>query len=313
MPAAFAPGIIPERLRQRAQVLAQLRQFMAERGVLEAEVPCLGRTGVTDVHIEPLTTGVGADLRYLQTSPEFYLKRLLAAGSGPVYALGPAFRAEVHGRQHRCEFTLLEWYQLGLDHRQLSAEVAALVQRLAPDTAVHSVSYAEAFEAALGFDPHEATAAQLAAAATERLDFNTPLDSPSDYLDLLFSHCVQPGLLEPTLVLDYPVCQAALARLGTDGAGHAVAHRFELYWAGLELANGYFELRDAAEQRRRFTADNAERRRRGLPERPVDEALLAALEAGLPECSGVALGVDRLLMALWQEPDIARVRAFAES
>lgn len=289
-----------------------MRSFMADRGVWEAGVPCLGRAGVTDVHIEALTLQLDGATAYLQTSPEFFLKRLLAAGSGAVYYLGPAFRKDQRGRQHRREFTLLEWYRPELSYTELAAEVGALVTTLAPSVSVSSATYGELFKAATGVDPHTASEAELRQLACDELDFRTPLDSPSDYLDLLFSHLVQPALGEPTLVRDYPACQCALARLTRNADGILVAERFELYWRGLELANGYGELCDPVEQRARFQRDRRERQRRGLPDVPPDEHLLAALQAGLPACSGVALGVERLLMALWDEPDIAHTMSFAD-
>lgn len=308
----FRPTAPLEHLRQRAQVLARLRAFMAERGVWEATVPCLGRAGVTDVHLDALTLEAAGATHYLQTSPEFFLKRLLAAGSGAVYYLGPAFRKDERGRQHRFEFTMLEWYRPGLSYTELAAEVGELVAMLAPGAVVATHTYGELFEAAVGIDPHTATLESLQQLARTRLHFTSPLAAPSDYLDLLFSHLVQPELLAPTLVLDYPACQCALARLTRNSAGAPVAERFELYWRGLELANGYGELCDPVEQRARFERDRRERQQRGLPDIQADTNFLAALEAGLPDCSGVALGVERLMMALWELSDISQVMAFAD-
>jgi len=277
---------------------------------MEVDVPALGDATVTDVHLHPLVIQGGG---FLQTSPEFYMKRLLAAGSGSIYYLGKAYRSEESGRRHRPEFTLLEWYCVGLDDRQLMSQVAAMLQTLAPDLSVVSVSYGALFESVLGFNPHTADLPLLRGAINQRLELHSPLESKSACLDLLFSHCVEPAMGPGvTLVYDYPKEQCALARLAVNERGEMVARRFEVYWGGMELANGYWELTSADEQRARFNADRDERRALGFPIPDLDERFLAALAAGLPDCAGVALGVDRLLMCLSGLQDISAAMPFAD-
>ncbi|GIX29926.1 MAG: elongation factor P--(R)-beta-lysine ligase [Porticoccaceae bacterium] len=293
--------------------MAQIRAFFAERGVLEVDVPLLGEAAATDPALEPIAVEVDGATLYLQTSPEHYLKRLLAQGVGPVYALTRAFRGGEHGARHRREFTLLEWYRPGWQEEALMAEVVELVERLAGRAIpVTTLDYGDAFAAATGLDPHGAPLALLAAAAAEVAGGDWAGEARSTLLELLFALRVEPRLPAGlAFVVSYPACQAALARLERDARGRTVARRFELYWDGLELANGYYELADAAEQAARFAADNARRRALGKPEIPVDEQLLSALRAGLPDCSGVALGVDRLLMRLFGAADLGEVIPFA--
>ncbi len=301
-------------LRARAALLARIRQFFAERHVLEVETPLLAGSGVTDPAIEPLVVERGASLaapRYLQTSPEYAMKRLLARDGEPIFQLARAFRDGEAGARHNPEFTLLEWYRPGFDHHRLMAEVAELVRHCLGERALHKRSYRSLFGELLALDPFTASAAELAAAAHRHIDTGTLAGDRDLWLDLLMSHLIEPQLaaLGMVLVYDYPASQAALSRV-VEVDGFRVGQRFELYVDGLELANGYFELGDAGEQRLRFEADNARRREHGLPERPLDEHLLAALAHGLPDCSGVALGVDRLLMLATGVSDIRRVLAF---
>jgi len=312
----WRPGAQQEALRARASLLANIRAFFAERAVLEVETPLLCSRGITDPAIEPLSVNgglsLGADSRYLQTSPEYAMKRLLAAGSGPIYQICKAFRDGEAGSRHNPEFTLLEWYRPGMDQHQLMAEVAALVCACLGERPWRALSYRELFQRSIGVDPFADTLASLQQAARERVDVGDLGGDRDLWLDLLLTHCVEPWLAQQGLcfVYDYPASQAALARLG-ERDGYVVGERFELYVDGIELANGYHELADAAEQRARFEEDNRRRRARGQPERELDEALLAALEAGLPDCSGVALGVDRLLMLVTGETDIRRLLAFS--
>jgi lysyl-tRNA synthetase class 2 len=319
--ADWRPGATPATLRGRAKLLANIRAFFAEAGVLEVETPALASAGATDPALASLTTRYlgpsaphGATL-YLQTSPEAAMKRLLAAGSGPIYQVCRAFRDGERGRLHNPEFTLLEWYRPGWDHHRLMGEVAALVRRaVGRDLPEERLSYADAFARSLGVDPHAASPDQLRAVARRA---GVPgadaieLESRDGWLDLLLTHCVEPGLGRDGLCFlhDYPATQAALARVR---AGNPpVAERFELYWRGVELANGFHELADAAEQRRRFVQDNARRRAAGLPEVAADERLLSALSAGFPDCAGVALGVDRLLLLALGAERIDDVLAFS--
>lgn len=312
----WRPGASRPALQARAGLLATVRAFFAERGVLEVETPLLCSRGITDPAIEPLLVGgglsVGAGPRYLQTSPEYAMKRLLAAGSGPIYQICKAFRDGESGSRHNPEFTLLEWYRPGMDQHQLMAEVAALACACLGERPWQALSYRELFRRSIGVDPFADSLATLQQAARECAD---PGDLSGDrdlWLDLLLTHAVEPWLARQGLVFvyDYPPSQAALARLG-ERDGHAVAERFELYVDGIELANGYHELADATEQRARFENDNRRREALGLPQRPLDEALLAALAVGLPDCSGVALGLDRMLLLATGETDIRRLLAFS--
>jgi lysyl-tRNA synthetase class 2 len=310
----WQPAAGPARLRARAELLGRIRGFFANRDILEVETPLLCSRGVTDPSIEPMVVERGASLsrpRYLQTSPEYAMKRLLAAHGQPIFQLAKAFRDGEAGLRHNPEFTLLEWYRPGFDHHALMAEVAQLVRHCLGERPLHSYSYRRLFLDLLAVDPFTASAAELEAAARARIDTGTLTGDRDLWLDLLMSHLVEPRLEDRGMcfVYDYPASQAALARV-TEIDGVSVGHRFELYVDGLELANGYFELTDPEEQRRRFEHDNARRREYGQPERPVDEHLLAALEQGLPDCSGVALGVDRLLMLATGVSDIRKVLAF---
>lgn len=318
----WRPGATLDILRERARLNAGIRAFFAARGVLEVETPLLCSAAATDLHLaafgvhDPAAPQLPA--RFLQTSPEFAMKRLLAAGSGPVYQLGKAFRAGDLGARHNPEFTLLEWYRPGFTLAQLMDETGALLvatlgEALAFDGCGRT-TYRALFERAFGTNPHAADAATLRALVARETSFGdaASLDAPA-CLDLLFSAVVEPALGHdrPLFVRDFPVAQASLSRIARNDEGDLVACRCEVYVRGMELANGYDELTDAAEQRRRFVADNAERRAAGLPEIPVDERLLAALDAGLPASAGIALGVDRLLMLRTGAAAIDAVLAFA--
>ncbi|PLW84264.1 EF-P lysine aminoacylase GenX [Kineobactrum sediminis] len=311
----WQPAASTALLRQRAGLLALIREFFAERGVLEVETPLLCRSGITDPAIEPLQVcsgrSIGADGRYLQTSPEYAMKRLLAAGSGSIYQVCKAFRDGEAGARHNPEFTLLEWYRPGLDHHQLMVEVADLVCHCLGPRPWQALSYRDLFLESLDIDPFSASVDTLCGIARGHFDVGNLEGDRDLWLDLLLTHAVEPWLAGRGIcfVYDYPASQAALARI-VERDGYWVAERFELYVDGLELANGYHELGDEREQRARFEADNRLRRQRGLATRPLDEQLLAALAAGLPACSGVALGMDRLLLCASGESDIRRVLAF---
>ncbi|MCH8529820.1 MAG: EF-P lysine aminoacylase GenX [Saccharospirillum sp.] len=297
-------------LRRRAQFLADIRAFFAERDVMEVDTPLMSSFGVTDLHLENFRTEDG---RFLQTSPEYAMKRLLAAGSGDIYQLSHVFRKDETSKRHNAEFTLLEWYRLGWNDRALMDEVAQLCRQLAgrPDLKSESLSYVQAFSLANLPDPHTSSLALLQQVAAERLACETERWRRDDCLDGLMAVVVEP-LLPPdqlTFVTLYPASQAALARQEAYGGVH-LARRFELYWQGMELANGYWELTDAAEQRSRFEADNEQRRLLGRQAAAQDARLLAAMQAGLPDCAGVALGVDRLLMIIAGEKRISDVLPF---
>lgn len=303
----------------RVRLYALIREFFAARGVLEVETPILSAGANTEPNIASFSTRFsghadsGPRERWLRTSSEFAQKRLLAAGVGDNYELGRVFRDGEAGRRHNPEFTMLEWYRVGWDHRRLFDECIELVQAASALTGrvaqVRKSSYRDLFHDALGLDPFAASEANLRDALGDvRVDV-TGL-SRDDWLDLLLTHRIQPNLPGDriTVVFDYPASQCALAKI-RDG-DPPVAERFELYAGTQELANGYHELTDAAEQRARFVRDNARRRERGLPELPPDENFLAALATGLPDCAGVALGVERLLMAVLGTDDIRDVLAF---
>lgn len=311
------PGL-PASLRLRANLYRLVRGFFAERQVLEVETPILSAAGNTDPNIESFTTmfsghvDAGARERWMRTSPEYSLKRLLAAGVGDCYELGRVFRNGEAGGRHNPEFTMLEWYRLGLDHRELAREVVALVQAALAlvdrRAEVRVASYRDLFLDALDVDP---LTAPLEALQRPLAASNIDPDglTRDDWLDLLLTHRLQPTFPRDriTIVHDYPASQCALARIRRENP--PVAERFELYLGPYELANGYHELNDAAEQRARFERDNATRRARGLREVPIDEPLLAVL-AAMPDCAGVALGVERLLMCLAGTDAIADVLAF---
>lgn len=302
-------------------MLARVRAFFAERDVLEVETPILSSAAATDPNLASLATRYmgpsfprGLAL-YLHTSPEFAMKRLLAAGSGSIYQVCKVFRDGELGSRHNPEFTMIEWYRVGFDHHRLMDEVGALVSQACEraSTAIEKLSYRDAFLRHCGLDPHTAPVEALASTARQRdvsIPAGMPHDDPDPWRDLLLTHLVEPqlGRGAMTFLHDYPASQAALARVR---AGEPpVAERFELYMEGIEIANGFHELGDAGEQRRRFERDLARRRAVGLGPVPADERLLTGLEQGLPECAGVALGFDRLVMLATGATSIGQVIAF---
>lgn len=284
-------------LRRRADLLARIRQFFKDLNVFEVDPPLLGLTGVTDLHIDCITATCLQRLCYLQSSPEYFMKRLLAAGSGSIYSLGKVFRDDEAGRRHSPEFTLLEWYHAGWDEHQLMQEVRDLIRVLTPIRQYCKVSYGIVFEQVIGLDPHCSELGLLRQVASELSWGDWSNESRSTCLDLIFSCRVEPELPAGVVfIYNFPSCQAALAKLGTDEDGVLIARRFEVFVNQMELANGYFELTDPLELRQRFEADNGLRKVHGKPEIAIDDRLLAAMTSGLPLCAGVALGVDRLLM-----------------
>ena len=305
-------------MRQRARVYARVREFFAAREVVEVETPILSEAGNTDPNIQSFVTrfegpvGAGRRERWLRTSPEFPLKRLLAEGFGDCYELGRVFRNGESGRRHNPEFTMLEWYRRGWDHLRLIDETVELVQYLLQGEGLQAVvrrySYRDLYREVLDLDPWAASEPELRAPLTAfGIDPEGLLRD--DWLDLLMTHCIEPWM-DPQGILvvhDFPASQCALARIraGTP----PLAERFELYLGRRELANGYHELNDPQEQTARFNRDNALRRLRGLPEVPVDQRLLDTL-ASMPDCAGVALGVERLLMHLAQVEAIGQVLAY---
>jgi elongation factor P--(R)-beta-lysine ligase len=303
-------------LEKRARLVARTRAFFEARGVLEVETPILSAAGATDPQIESLSTRVGGldDRFFLSTSPEFAMKRLLAAGMGDIFQLCKVFRDGERGRWHNPEFTMLEWYRLGYDDDALMGEVEALVETLLePERALapaERLSYAEALRRYAGIDPHAASDHELELAAARHGTVVAGSLDRDARLDLLMGLVVGPklGRDRPCFICDYPASQASLARLKPGSP--AVAARFELYLDGVELANGFHELADAREQRRRFEQDLATRRVRGQIEPPMDERLLAALDAGMPDCAGVALGFDRLVAVALGADRLSAAMAF---
>lgn len=315
----WQPTATRERLAQRARLLSTAREFLNRRGLLEVETPLAVIAAVTDVHLASAEVRFGHDEtpRYLHTSPEYAMKRLLAAGSGDIWQLCKVFRADERSAVHNPEFTMLEWYRVGFDMPALIDEVAELVQALlevsgAPARAPQRLTYRAAFLEHVGVDPLAADRPALEAAAAPAAVPEATLRSLNrdELLDLLMALRVGPQLGRGalTFVTHYPASQAALARL--DPADPRVAHRFELYADGVELANGFHELADSAEQRRRFEADRRERQRRGLVAPALDERLLAALSRGLPDCAGVALGFDRVAMLATGAAHIDEILSF---
>jgi elongation factor P--(R)-beta-lysine ligase len=306
-------------LEQRAVLLARARSFFADGGVLEVDTPMVVNTPVTDIHIHSAQVNLGPGTQhgyFLHTSPEYAMKRLLVAGCGDIYQICHVVRGFERGRLHNAEFTLIEWYRLGFTLDDLMSEVDALVRALLGPVAAgrssERITYREAFLRELEIDPFTAPLDELQI-ATAKLGFKAVAAAPptrDELLDLLMGASVGPrlGANALTFVHAYPASQAALARL--DPRDPRAALRFELYCDGIELANGFNELASASEQRARFNQDNAERTRAGLPVHPPDEFLLAALEAGLPECSGVALGFDRTVMLATGARNIDEVLAF---
>ncbi|TKB51362.1 elongation factor P--(R)-beta-lysine ligase [Ferrimonas sediminicola] len=318
---SWQPTAPLDNLRRRAALIGQIRDFFARRGVLEVETPALSRSATTDLHLHSFDTrfvGPGAAQGvplYLMTSPEFHMKRLLCAGSGAIYQLCKSFRNEEAGRHHNPEFTMLEWYRPGFDHHQLMDEMAELLEGVLECGTPERATYQQVFLKHTGVDPLARDLPGLKACCHryglgDIADIEEEVDT---LLQLLFSMVVEPviGQDVPCFVFDFPASQAALARISDQDP--RVAERFEVYFKGIELANGFHELSDADEQLRRFEQDNLKRQAAGLPPRPIDHLLIRALAAGLPDCAGVALGVDRLIMLALEEEQIDAVLAFPVS
>jgi lysyl-tRNA synthetase class 2 len=316
MKALWRPTAERSMLERRAALFAGARAFFAARGVLEVDTPCLVNHPPSDVHIHSARVEIpDAPPFFLHTSPEYAMKRLLAAGSGDIFQICHVVRALERSHVHNSEFTLLEWYRIGFSLDELMREVEALVRDLAGPAvagASERVTYRDAFLRELALDPFAASDAELAEAAESAgfVPSGTVPASRDDLLDFLMGLRIGPRLGRQglTFIHGYPASQAALAR--RDPNDTRTAERFELYRDGVELANGYHELASSVEQRERFAADNQERRRRGLPTFPIDENFLAALATGIPDCAGVALGVDRLLMLATGAVHIDEVIAF---
>lgn len=295
-------------LKRRAKIIDAIRQFFKSRDVLEVETPLLSHASVPDPNIPSFhlsRTPSSKDL-YLQTSPEFAMKRLLAAGSGSIFQINKAFRQGEISKTHNPEFTMLEWYRVGFDHHQLMDEMEELLQLiLKTNTPATRLTYQAVFEQHLNINPHEATVNDLKNHAEKNGVSTHSSLTKDEWLDVLFTHLIQHKLDDLTFIYHYPTSQAALARIH-----QGVAERFEVFAGGYELANGFHELSNAHEQRSRFEADLVKRKQQNADAPVIDEHLLSALEHGLPDCAGVALGVDRLIMLTLEFNDIRDVISF---
>jgi len=275
-------------LKKRQTIIDKIRIFLKNKGYLEVETPLLSHRTVTDPYIASITTKQDY---YLQTSPEFAMKRLLVAFNQPIFQISKAFRQEEMGHQHNPEFTMLEWYRPGFDHHDLMTEVDAFMAYVIDSQPAKRLSYQEIFEKILMINPHDVKIKQLKQLIIKHEINVENLSFKDDYLNLLFSHIIEPQLYDPTFIYDYPASQASLAKIKGN-----VGQRFEFYIRGVELANGFNELCDADEQQHRFNNDLKQRQMRGLPLVKIDENFMNALKNGMNDCAGVALGVDRLVM-----------------
>jgi lysyl-tRNA synthetase class 2 len=317
----WRPSASIKALRQRALVLQKIRQFFAVRDVLEVDTPALSHATVTDEHLHSFCTqfihpfSPQASTLYLQTSPEFAMKRLLCAGSGAIYQICKSFRNEEAGRFHNPEFTMLEWYRPGFDHLQLMTEIDELIQMVVGCDSAERVTYQDVFKQYLGYCPLTATLTDIKTLASQYgyAELAANENDKDTLLMLLFSQHVEPkiGQDRPCFVMDFPASQAALARISPTNP--LVAERFELYFQGIELANGFHELTDGPEQLKRFKQDNVKRQNMELEMMPIDHNFIAAIDYGLPACAGVALGIDRLLMLALNYSEIDQVIAFENS
>lgn len=307
-------------LQARATLYQTVRQFFLERHVLEVDVPTLSQAATVDPFIESLTTQVKQHVYYLQTSPEFFLKRVLIAYQQDIYYLGKAFRQGEQGARHHPEFTMLEWYRIGWNEHQLMDEVLVLLREFFPAMPSVALSYCELFVQHLGINPHTASIESLKACVEQHVDIELDDNSRDVWLDILMSHCIEPLLpVGIVFVYDYPKSQAALATVDysqsvsrhSESEAYQVARRFEVYVDRLEIANGYWELTDPIEQGRRFIRDQQFRQARDLPLPPYDQQLLDAMYEGLPPCAGVAVGIDRLLMCYLGKAHIEQVMSFS--
>ena len=295
-------------LQARASLYAVIRQFFSERNVLEVDTPALAQHGVTDLHIDCIEV---PNYGYLQSSPEFHMKRLLAAGSGPIYQIGKAFRDGERGTKHNPEFTMLEWYRPGFSLQDLIDECIVLLRQCLSINQTAQYHFRELFFNVVGLDPLSSDIASLRQAALAYDSHLPELEKPA-LIDWFMSCVVEPALPQHciNIVTDFPEWAAALAKKRTDARGDIVAERFEIYVNGIELANGYLELTDAQEQASRFANDNALRQQQNKKHMTPDQALINALKHGLPHCSGVAIGLDRVLLVQQQAQSLADIIAF---
>lgn len=310
-PLNWQPSASIETLKARAKLINRVRQYFADTNALEVETPVLSQFSGTDVQLMQWQTQEGLSLH---TSPEFAMKRLLAAGAGDIYQVCHVFRKDESGKKHNPEFSMLEWYRVGIDEFELMGDIVSLIKYVAArdSLSVETLTYQSVFDLAGLPDPHRASLSALRETVSDRLNADARDWSRDDCLNALMSLIVEPSLDKDKLIFvhQFPASQAALAEHEQMGEV-TVARRFELFWQGMELANGYFELTNEQEQKRRFDADIEQRAELGLDEPRLDQRFLAALKAGMPNCSGVALGLDRLMMILLQKSTIEEVMAFS--
>lgn len=316
----WKPGAAIQILRQRAELIASIRDFFLKRGVWEVETPSMSHFPAVDLHVDSFSVKTFHDSipAYLITSPEYHMKRLLAAGSGSIYQLCKAFRCDTAGIKHNPEFTILEWYREGWDHRKLMQEIDDLLQLLLKTLPAEYLSYHDAFIRLLRVDPLLLTTDQFVALCRAQqvvppVDLLEPEADRDERLNYLLGVFIEPelGKERPVFLIDYPASQANLAKLYQDRAGYAM--RFEVYYQGIELGNGFCELTDSSVQKKRFEETNQARVKLGKEPLPIDSAFLAALAAGMPDCAGVAMGVDRMVMLALGMKEIDQVMAFSWS
>lgn len=313
----WQPSANIDLLISRAELLQRIRHFFSEKNILEVETPLLSQATVSDCYIQSIPAsyiGNGVfNTYYLQTSPEYHMKRLLAAGIGSIYQMSKAFRQGESGKLHNPEFSLLEWYRLDYDHHMLMDEMDELLQFTLGTKKAERCTYAEIFKKYLDINPHRSSVRELqdVAESQDLVVKGIAQDDKDSWLQLLSHHLIEPqlGLEQPIFIYNYPTSQAALAKIANTKEGY-VAERFEVFINGIELANGFHELQDPTEQRQRFERDLQQRANLGLESVPIDENFLRALESGLPQCSGVALGIDRLVMLATNKSSIDEVMSF---
>ena len=311
-------NLVLDNLKKRSQLLQAIRRFFEEQGFIEVETPLLTTEVIPELHIEPVCVEQEERSKWLQASPELHMKRLVAAGMEAIFQMTRSFRGHERGPLHNPEFTILEWYRVGDDLQAGMELLNSFFRNIAQTAPAKKTTYAEAFRREIGLCPHAATIDELAAKAHE-LELSVPETLPredrDEWLNLFLAKCIEPqlGRDSPEILYDYPASQSALSKTVRREDGSGVAERFELYWKGVELANGYHELTDAAELRRRLTEVNTRRVESGRETLPLPESLLQDMIRGLPACSGCALGVDRLLMVVLGETSIDRVRAFVKN
>ena|SRR3990167_2082470 len=317
LPLNWQPTADLQTLKQRADILQRIRAFFYARNVMEVETPLMCRASVTDPFIESIPALYQShpsntpEYFYLQTSPEYAMKRLLAAGSGCIFQICKAFRQGEVGRLHNPEFTMIELYRIGFNQMQLIDEMDALLQEILQCPPADRVSYRELFFRKFNIDVFAATLDELKSLALANdIHVNDEIHDKDTWLNLLMTHCVEPelGHDKPCVIYNFPASQAALARINPEDPNTAA--RFEVYYQGMELANGFHELQHAEEQRKRFVANNEKRETLQQTVMPIDELFIAALSAGLPDCSGVALGVDRLVMLALRKETLQEITSF---